>query len=73
MNMIKQLKVYGFDAREAGNDEVAVQFRIANVKGLGKVLAAFNTARTDVSITGLAGWINFAITLYECVKAGLSK
>lgn len=71
MNTLKQLKIYGFDVRSVGEDEIAVQFRIANVKGVGKVVEAFNAAKKDVSFSGLAGWISFAISLYECIKAGL--
>lgn len=71
MNTLKQLKIYGFDVRSVGEDEIAVQFRIANVKGVGKVVEAFNSAKKDVSFSGLAGWISFAVSLYECIKAGL--
>lgn len=73
MNIIKQLKIYGFDARTAGEDEIAIQFRIANVKGIGKVISAFNNAKKDVTFTGLAGWLSFAVSIYECIKAGLKK
>lgn len=73
MDIIKQLKIYGFDARSAGEDEIAIQFRVANVKGIGRVIEAFNAARTNVTFSGLAGWISFAVTLYECIKAGLRK
>lgn len=73
MNTLKQLKIYGFDVRSVGEDEIAVQFRIANVKGVGKVVEAFNAAKTNVTFSGLAGWISFAVTLYECIKAGLRK
>lgn len=71
MNTLKQLKIYGFDVRSVGEDEIAVQFRIVNVKGVGKVVEAFNAAKKDISFSGLAGWISFAISLYECIKAGL--
>ena len=53
MDIIKQLKIYGFDARTAGEDEIAIQFRIANVKGIGKVISAFNNAKKDITFTGL--------------------